>query len=117
MGGKSKSSSSSSTRTTYNTTDNRLAVEGGGFGVGAGAEVEINLTDGGAIEALETGFEALPDIVGHVADFAGGVVEDNTAILAEKLEDNSKEIAESTIKMVLLAGTAIAVAAIWMRKR
>ena len=112
MGGKSSSSSSSSTRNE----DNRVAVEQGAIGIGAGATV--NVTDGGILEGagdlvgafggvLESGFNSLADQAEQFAGFATDAVSQANALALERQEGDAKEIAETTIRGVLMATVGI----------
>ncbi|MEG3641615.1 hypothetical protein [Magnetococcus sp. PR-3] len=112
MGGKSSSSSSNST--SQETNDQRIQVEDG-IGIGAGATV--TLTDPGVMAAFESvGSElarSIPEVIEQVTDLAGDVIKDNNAVMAESVEDNAKEIAETAVKwlfgMVAVLGLAFIV--------
>jgi len=127
MGGSSSSSSSSSSTTTNE--DNRVAVEQGAIGIGAGATVTV--TDGGILEGagdlvnsfggvLESGFASLADQADEFAAFATDAVTQANALALERQEGDTKEIAETTIKGVLLAtvgmGAILGLALFWGRK-
>lgn len=95
MGGKSKSQSSSSTQytttTTYDVDDYRLAQETGAIGATSGGSVTITATDQGALDAaVRLGEGAF--------QFSQKIVDKNSEILGEAVEDNAKEISETLIK-------------------
>jgi len=92
-------------------------VEAGGVGIGAGATV--NITDGGVLEGagdlvrgfsgvLEGGFAALEGVAGEFANFALGAVTQANELALERQEGDTKEIAETTIRGVLLATVGMA---------
>jgi len=118
MGGRSSSSSASTNSTTTNVNDHRVAVEAGGFGVGSHSSVNYNDT-----EVLVEGFGSLREIskdalqlyAGYgegITKLASDVISENNAILAEGIEDNAKEIAESAIKYLVIGGVVVATAAL-----
>ena len=111
MGGKSSSKSSTSTTTTYNTEDGRLYVEDGGFGVGAKSDVDISITDAGAVDltaaTLREGGELLETLATQQNDLTKKIVSGTAALLAESTQDDAKEVASMTIKLVLLGTTAL----------
>ena len=129
MGGKSSSKSSSSTSS--NVTDNRFGVESEGIGVSASGNSTVNVTDfdpevveqfkaiaGDVADTLGKGFDSVGDVTSAVTGLASGVIEDSLKIVSEASEDNAKEIAESTIKYLLLGVTTaiVAVAYFWGKK-
>ena len=113
MGGSSKSTSSSSNET--NQTDNRVAVEAGGIGIGANAQVTTTTTDFGVLDAtrdvLIQTLETAGDIFSDTNERLSGIVESNTAVLAEQAESDAKEISELLIK---LAGFFAVIAALML---
>ncbi|WP_085908070.1 hypothetical protein [Kiloniella majae] len=128
MGGKSSSKSSSSTSS--NVTDNRFGVESEGIGVSASGNSTVNVTDfdpevveqfrGIASDVADTlgkGYDSVSDITSAVTGLAGETIKDSLQIVAEASEDNAKEIAESTIKYLVLgvAATIVAVAYFWKK--
>lgn len=123
--GSSSSSNSSSTQTTQQY-DQRVAVESGGYGVGANANVDVAITDAGALEQVAkiageltkqvgSAFGAVTQLGEGAADFAKQIVQENNKVLAEAQEDNAKEISETLIKAI--AAVAIVLGAlVWWRR-
>lgn len=113
MGGKSSSSSSSSNSTTTENYDQRVAVESQGLGVGAYANLDLTVTDYGVIEGaakvLDTGLSAAADVVDKVTKSFGQVVTENTAVLKEATQSDTKEIAVLVIKFfgAIVAGLMV----------
>lgn len=95
MGGSSSSNSSSSTtnQTTTNhyIDDFRQALESGSIGATGSSTINIDVNDGGAIEAGTK--------LGELAfNTAEKIVLEHTGVLSEQVEDNAKEISETLIK-------------------
>tara|TARA_R110000751_G_C13791630_1_gene482214 strand:+ start:6639 stop:7007 length:369 start_codon:yes stop_codon:yes gene_type:complete len=104
MGGKSSSSSSSSTSQTYTNNydidDYRLAQEQGAIGATSGGTV--NITDGGLAETVadfgKYAFETAGDLGKGAFDLSKQIIDKNTDVLMERVEDNAKSISETLIK-------------------
>ena len=135
MGGRSSSTAASTSTNTSTINDHRIAVEAGGFGVASGGSLFVNqeradaraLQDGfDAVEKIGTkSFDTLEDVTRTVSDAFGksnagalnlaeDIIKDSNKILAEGIEDNAKEIAETAIKYT---GVSIAVLAAVMLLR
>lgn len=122
----SRSSSSSSSSQTTQQYDQRVAVESGGYGVGAGANVDVSITDAGALEQVASiageltksvgaGFDAVTLLGEGAAEFAREIVTENNKVLAEAQEDNAKEISETLIWSI--AGVAIVLGGVLLWRR
>lgn len=128
MGGSSSSTSSQSNSQTSEVNDSRVAVESGGIGVGSGATVDVAITDGGIAkdlasasgdiaDALGGGWEAMKRIGQGFADTATTIIKDNNKILADNKTDSAKDIAKTTIQMVMGVMVVVVVASVWLITR
>nr|BDD44511.1 hypothetical protein 11 [Moraxellaceae bacterium] len=131
MGGSSSSSSSSSNKTNTENYDQRVTVGGDGLAVGSQAQVEV--TDFGAVEGaanvlqdtmggtadvLKKGLGAMGDVVGKVSDTFQKALKDNNDILAEKVQNDSKEIGSLAMKaLVVIAAAVVALGILFGGKR
>lgn len=124
MGSKSSSSSSSSntTKTVYDDDiyDTRGVFEQGSIGSTAG-DVNIDAMDPSGLDlAKELGGGAF-DLAGQVMTGAREIAEETMKqsldLVAEASEDNAKEIAQTTIKSLLVGGVAVAALWVWGNKK
>lgn len=93
-----------------------MAQEQGAIGANNGST--INITDAGAIEAAAKFAEQVAGIGAKALETSETIVSEHTAVLAEQVEDNAKEISETLIKSLMVTTAIIGVAFAWgMRKK
>lgn len=119
MGGSSSSSSSSSSNQNTENYDQRATV--GGDGIAVSGSGDIQWTDYGVIEGardiIGDTLKGAADVVNSVTDTFNDALKDNNAILAEKVESDSKEIGALAIQALMLLVAAVVALGIFMGKK